>query len=168
MKLFVMYLGGTHKKALVEVHDIRIIAAEKLEDTYDEIRKSWWGTPESLHIDVWGVLEYADGYKINLKDKPSESDHKLYFVNLGGYDENDFTELHKNVFVVATSPSKAKVRGLKQILDWNSHHRDYQFDIDNILDLRETALVKNLYIHLEPTEESKKFKFESKHISLGK
>ena len=71
---------------------------------------------------------------ITLKpEAPLDSDNKLYFVNLGGYDNNEFTELHKNILVVASNTSKAKVRALKQILDWQSHHRDYQFELESIL-----------------------------------
>ena len=120
MKLFVIYIGGAHEKSFIELHDMRFIIAEKIEDTHNQIRESWWGIPEKLHIDAWGELRYADGYNIHLKSEPSENtENKLYFINLGGYDNNEFTELHKNVFIVAESESKAKVKALKQILHWD-------------------------------------------------
>ena len=84
-----------------------------------------------------------DGHDIHLKNEPSDSENKLYFVNLGGYDRNEFTELHKNIFVVAPTASKAKVRALKQILDWESHHKDYQIRIYTSI-LRQMILQKNL------------------------
>lgn len=169
MKLFVIYIGGIHEKAFIELHDMRFVIADKIEDTYEELRKTWWGTPESLHTDAWGALEYADGHNIVLKDHPPlDTENKLYFVNLGGYDSNEFTELHKNVFVVAPTASKAKVRALKQILDWQSHHRDYQFELENILDVSEMAKTQNLYIHLEPSDVEKKFEFTCKYNPIGK
>lgn len=169
MKLFVIYIGGTHEKAFIELHDMRFCIAEKIEDTYEELKKTWWGTNESLHLDAWGALEYADGYNIVLKDhSPKNAENQLYFVNLGGYDAQEFTELHKNVFVVAANESKAKVRALKQILDWESHHRDYQFELENILNISEAALGKNLYIHLEPTDIEKEFEFTCKYVPIGR
>lgn len=169
MKLFVIYIGGSHEKAFIELHDMRFVIADKIEDTYNELKKTWWGTPKSLHLDAWGALDYADGHNIVLKDHPPlDSENKLYFINLGGYDSNEFTELHKNVFVVASNDSKAKVRALKQILDWESHHRDYQFELESILNVSEIAKSKNLYIHLEPTDAEKKFEFICKSVSIGK
>jgi hypothetical protein len=166
MKLFIIYIGGTHEKAFIEVHDMRFIIADKIEDTYEELKRTWWGTPRSLHLDAWGALEYADGHNIILKDKPSTAENKLYFINLGGYDSKSFTEQHKNVFVVAPTESKAKVKALKQILDWEAHHRDYQFELDDILEVTNLAKKDNLYIHLEPTEEAKEFEFTCKFTPL--
>ena len=51
MNLFVIYIGGQTEKSLIELHDMRFIIAPKIEDTYDELKKSWLGTPESLHLD---------------------------------------------------------------------------------------------------------------------
>ncbi|MGB4191584.1 MAG: DUF1543 domain-containing protein [Rickettsiales bacterium] len=168
MKLHIIYIGGIHEKAFVELHDMRFAVAKRIEDTYDYLKSSWWGTQESLHIDAWGVLEYADGHNIHLSNEPSTSENKLYFVNLGGYNSNEFTELHKNVFVVAPNPSKAKVRALKQILDWESHHRDYQFEMENIVDLSAIASAGNYYINLEPSDIEKKFEFTCKFIPIGR
>lgn len=167
-KLFAIYIGGIHEKALIELHDVRIIAAENIEDCYHSLRQTWWGTPESLHIDAWGELKYVDGYKITLESTPNENqEHKLYFVNLGGYDDNEFTELHKNVFVVAPTQSKAKVRGLKQILAWKSHHRDYQFAVENIISVNQMLAKEDVYIHLTPTEMHEKFEFICKYLPIG-
>lgn len=64
-----------------------------------------------------GVLESAEDYNITLTRQPTHVEEKLYFVNLGGYDSKKFTELHKNVFVIAKNESKAKVKALSQILN---------------------------------------------------
>jgi hypothetical protein len=169
MKLFVIYIGGTHEKAFIEVHDMRFVVADKIEDTYDVLKKTWWGTKESLHLDAWGALEYADGYNISLKDEPStDTENKLYFVNLGGYDSSMFTEKHKDVFVVAPTASKAKVRALKQILHWESYHRDYQYEVDEVIDLTNFATENGKYIHLGPTDTTKEFTFKCKYTPIGR
>ena len=40
MKLFAFYIGGTIPCALIELHDVRFGVGEKIEDSYDDIRKS--------------------------------------------------------------------------------------------------------------------------------
>ena len=95
MKLFAIYIGGEFKGAHIELHDMRFIIAEKIEDTYEELRRQWWGIPESLHLDCWAEVMYADGYSVTLKPEPSNAAHKLYYINLGGYDSEHFSELHK-------------------------------------------------------------------------
>jgi len=169
MNLFVIYIGGMHEKSLIELHDMRFCIAEKIEDTYDSLKKSWWGSPESLHLDAWGILKYADGYAIKLENKPQQNSHnKLYFVNLGGYDKNKFTELHKNIFIVADNEINAKLKALKQTDQWESPHRDYQYEIDHILDITNIAVSTNVFIHLHPTEDIQCFEFVCRYFSIGK
>ena len=43
MKLFMIYIGGVHEKAFIELHDMRFVIAKSLEDTYEELKSSWWG-----------------------------------------------------------------------------------------------------------------------------
>ena len=71
--LFLVVLGGKAKKANIELHDVRWVVGSKIEDTYDTLRKDWFGSPQGLHIDSYKKIKYIDGYKINLisfeKDK---------------------------------------------------------------------------------------------------
>jgi hypothetical protein len=168
MKLYAIYIGGSTATSLIELHDVRFVLAETLEDTVPELKRTWWGTSESLHMDCWGELVSADGHDIHLKATPYTGADKVWFVNLGGYDPADFTELHKNVFVVAPTESKAKVRALRQILDWKSHHKDYIQDIEKLTCLSDIALNKGLYIHLEKTDAPRQFTFQYGYNPLNK
>lgn len=169
MKLFALYIGGATETSMIELHDMRFVIATSLTDTYDELKRTWWGTPESLHIDCWGELTSADGHNIHLRPEPAANDDKnLYFVNLGGYDPDEFTELHKNVFIVAATESKAKVKALKMILDWKSHHKDYLFDVEKTVNISTLAAEKSLHLHLEETETPVPFTFTCKYHPLGK
>ena len=71
--LYLVVLGGRARKANVELHDVRWVVGSKIEDTYDTLRKQWFGSPKGLHIDSYKRIKYIDGYKINLinfeKDK---------------------------------------------------------------------------------------------------
>ena len=95
--LYLVVLGGRAEKANIELHDVRWVVGSKIEDTYDTLRKDWFGSPEGLHIDSYKKIKYIDGYKINLinyeKDKrkknqlvkKNKAKKYLWFVNLGGY-----------------------------------------------------------------------------------
>jgi hypothetical protein len=168
MKIFMIYIGGATETSLIELHDIRFVVAKTLKDTEEALKASWWGTPGSLHMDCWGALESADGHNLHLKPEPYTGEDKLFFVNLGGYDPGEFTELHKNVLVTAPTASKAKVKALKTILDWKSHHKDYLFEVENIFCVNEAAAAKGLYLHLEKTDNPVPFTFNYGYKPLAK
>ena len=42
--LYLVLLGGKAKKANIEVHDVRWVVGSKIEDTYDTLRKNWFGS----------------------------------------------------------------------------------------------------------------------------
>ena len=54
------------EKANIELHDVRWVVGSKIEDTYDTLRKDWFGSPKGLHIDSYKKIKYIDGYKICL------------------------------------------------------------------------------------------------------
>ena len=66
--LFLVVLGGRAKMANVELHDVRWVIGSRIEDTFDVLRRDWFGTLEGLHIDSYKKINYVDGYKINLKN----------------------------------------------------------------------------------------------------
>ena len=65
--LFLVVLGGRAIKANVELHDVRWVIGSKIEDTFDVLRRDWFGTIKGLHIDSYKKINYVDGYKISLK-----------------------------------------------------------------------------------------------------
>ncbi|HYD18179.1 MAG TPA: DUF1543 domain-containing protein [Patescibacteria group bacterium] len=168
MKLFVFYIGGDTETSLLELHDIRFAAGETMEETYPALKKSWWGRPESLHLDCWGELTSADGHNITLRDTPASGPDRLWFVNLGGYEKGEFSELHKNVFVVAPTESKARVRALKQVQRWKGAHKDNQFEIEKLFNVEDALRGQGLFIHLEPSDDPASFVFETGYKPIGK
>ena len=92
--------------------------------------------PESLHLDCWGAVEQADGFDIALtRDAPHEGIDKLFFVNLGGYDPAEFSELHKNILLVAPDAKAAKAKALARIEDWSLPHKDSLFEVEKAIDV---------------------------------
>ncbi len=168
MNLFFVYIGGQIEGSLIELHDVRFVLGEKIEDTYDELKKSWWGMPESLHLDCWGIVKSVENYHLQIKNTPSDKINKLYFVNLGGYDAAQFTELHKNILVVASNEAEAKIKAVKQVADWTSPHRDYMHEVENIFSVEEILKAQGVYVHLEPTEHPIPFAFTCVYRPIGK
>lgn len=169
MHLFVIYIGGAHPQSLIELHDMRFVVANRIEDTYETLRQSWWGTPESLHLDAWGILNYADGYRIHLSEQlPEKLTEQLYFINLGGYDPLQFTELHKNVFVVAQDEREAKQKAVEQVKDWTSPHRDYLHQVENIVNLNTLLINNHYYLSLQKESITLPFEFTCRYTPIRK
>ena len=118
--LFLVVLGGRATKANVELHDVRWVVASRIEDTFDALKKDWFGNIEGLHIDSYKKINYVDGYKIkliNIDNKKfknnkffngNNSKKNLWFVNIGGYSPNSMQEMHQFGLVVASSKLEAK------------------------------------------------------------
>ena len=118
--LFLVVLGGRAKMANIELHDVRWVLGSRIEDTFDVLRRDWFGSLEGLHIDSYKQINYVDGYKINLKNLENKKINKntvisenntkknLYFVNIGGYDPTSMQEKHEFGLVVASSNLEAK------------------------------------------------------------
>ena len=169
MNLFAIYIGGKTETSLLEVHDIQFAAGEKIEDTYEHLRKQWWGTPQSLHLDAWGILKNVDGYDIHLaSEPPADQTQQLFFVHVGGYDPREFTELHKNLFVIAENASEAKLQTKASIAHWQVPHKDNLVTIENCVSISDCLNIKNLFIHLTHTHQPPQFDFICKYVPIAK
>ena len=140
--LFLVVLGGRASKANVELHDVRWVVGSKIEDTYDVLRKDWFGSIDGLHIDSYKKIKSIDGYKINLKNSEKNkiktnksvnqinTKDKLWFVNIGGYNPSSMQEKHEFGLVVASSKLEAKkIAKSKWLIGYKKKHKD---DIDSL------------------------------------
>lgn len=159
MKLFAIYIGGEFKGANIELHDMRFVVAPSIADTYDELKRQWWGIPQSLHIDCWAEISEIDGYRVELRPEPFPGPERLFYVNLGGYDAQEFSEQHKNVFIVAPNVPEAKKRAIKHAKQWKVPHRDEMYEAEQAFALNDCASAQELYVHLTPVTETKPLRF---------
>ncbi len=159
MKMFAIYIGGEIEGANIELHDMRFVVAPSITETYDELRRQWWGIPKSLHIDCWAEIDQVDGYDVRLLPEPFAGPERLYYVNLGGYAEGEFLEKHKNIFVVADSVPKAKARALKSVTGWREPHRDDMYEAEQAITLGESGARHQLHVHLVPNKARKELSF---------
>ncbi|MGN7502154.1 MAG: DUF1543 domain-containing protein [Alphaproteobacteria bacterium] len=118
-------------------------------------------------MDCWGALTYADGFDISLQSTPYNGDEKLYFVNLGGYNKHEFSELHKNVFVVAHNEDEAKTKAVSQVAEWDLPHRDVLLDVDSVVCMHSALGVDGVHIHLTKTDQATDFTFTCNYVPIG-
>ena len=155
--LFLVVLGGRAKKANVELHDVRWVVGSKIEDTFDVLRKDWFGTFDGLHIDSYKKINYVDGYKINLKNienkkfknnkffNGNDSKKNLWFVNIGGYNPHSMQEKHEFVLVVASSKLEAKnIAKSKWLIGSKKKHKDDIAPLKILIDCADCELVKKI------------------------
>ena len=132
--LFIVVLGGRSLKSNIEIHDVRWVLGETIEDTFPELRKQWLGKKSGLHIDSYKCVKYVDGYEIVISKSNEDNlicqnieDSKLWFVNLGGYNPKKMYEEHEFHLIVAKKANEAKNKAKK---NWESnlkkkHNDDY-------------------------------------------
>ena len=165
LSLYIVVLGGRSLKSNIEIHDVRWVIGESLEDTFSELREQWIGKISGLHIDSYKCIKFVDGYEIvisksnkdNLNSSKTE-DLKLWFVNLGGYNPNKMYEEHEFNLIVAKKAIEAKRKAKK---NWesnlkNKHNDDYS-GINNLeqVDDLHPIKIKNWEINLIPDPEER-------------
>lgn len=150
VELYIFYLGGAAPGANIEVHDVQFAVAHKPEDAYPSLAARWFGIRQSLHLDAYGSITWADGYAVTLSPDKPVSGKKLYFINMGGYLEGALREEHDFTFLVAETEEEAKARAKEELLLGYQHqHRDNLMEVDDCLPLEQ---IDGLYIHLTPQE----------------
>ena len=155
--LFLVVLGGRADKANVELHDVRWVVGSKIEDTFNVLRKNWFGSIDGLHIDSFKKIEHIDGYKINLKNfekikiKNKQSiiqndpQSNLWFVNIGGYDPSSMQEKHEFGLVVASSSLEAKNKAISKWLSGcRKKHKDDIASLKTLISCDDCQLIKNI------------------------
>lgn len=144
--LFMLLLGCKPEGRFTEQHDIFFGIGDSLKDFVPAIIDFWPEAAGKIHIDAWRQVSVVDGYRITItpSDTPSpvhKAPHQLFFLNLGGYKENDFEEYHYKMLVVApdkaTAISKAKQTAFFKH-NASSHIDDkYGVDVDDIYEIEE-------------------------------
>ena len=155
--LFLIVIGGRAPKANIELHDVRWVVASKIEDTFESLRKNWFGSIEGLHIDSYKKIKSIDGYRISLKNiekdkikykflhKDIKNEKKLWFVNLGSYRSDSMQERHEFGLVVAKNSKEAKrIAKSKWLLGYRKTHKDNLSFLDTVSDVDDCEVIQNI------------------------
>ncbi|MNE50538.1 hypothetical protein D3C80_1451190 [compost metagenome] len=110
----------------------------------------WPEAAGKIHIDAWREVTCVDGFSVEIVSKESfiENSEKLFFINLGGYKENEFEEYHYKSLAVSESLSLATKKSkqtafykhfsIKNSKGAVSHIDDkYGIDVDDIYNVQD-------------------------------
>ncbi len=166
VKLFMLLLGCKPPGRFTEQHDIFFGAGNSLKDLLPAIR-TFWPEPPKIHIDAWREVTEVDGFAIRLLPKKSDQvqikDHRLFFLNLGGYKENEFEEYHYKMLVVAKDKSEA-IKQAKGSAFYkhtgftgaDSHIDDkYGVDVDDLYEIEEilpSSIKEKYFVGIETAD----------------
>ena len=161
-------LGCTPKGRNTEQHDIYFTVAASIADTVQGIKDFWPEANGKIHIDAWREVTQVDGFAVEvhsrenlLSDAAAAEEVKLFFINLGGYKENEFDEFHYKMLIAATEKSAA-IRTAKESAFYRHtgfqgapSHIDDKFgvdvdDINQIEDILPAAIKEKYAIRLIP------------------
>ena len=148
LKLFMILLGCKPSGRNVEQHDLFFGIGTSLSEIKNDIIEFWKEANGKIHIDGWREVNWVDGYEIEITDRQdsTESNHeKLFFINLGGYKQNEFEEYHYKMLTVAADKGIA-IQKAKQTAFYKhtgfqgavSHIDDkYGMDVDDIYEIED-------------------------------
>jgi len=161
MKLFMILLGCKPHGRNTEQHDIFFGIANRLKELIPEIIEAWPEANKKIHIDAWREVSFVDGYAVKVYEKDQTTAHvteqkaKLFFINLGGYKENEFEEFHYKMLAACENKSVAIQRAKESAFykhtgfkSANSHIDDkYGVDVDDIFEIEDilAPLLKEKY-----------------------
>ena len=143
VKLYMVMLGCTPEGRYTEQHDIFFGIGKTLKELIPQMKAFWPEAKGKIHIDAWREVTLVDDFSIEIVDKKSTSEptlENLFFINLGGYKENEFEEYHYKILTVAenlsTASKKAKATTFYKHYGFRgatSHIDDkYGIDVDDI------------------------------------
>lgn len=164
--LFMVQLGGRPKGRLIEQHDIFFGVANQVSELIDDINNHWPEVNNKWHIDSYRAITKVGNHTVKLieSDNQAANDNglKLFFINLGGYQQGSFEEFHHKLLIVAATQAEA-IKQAKQSEFYQqftykdkdtpfnaaSHIDDkFEVDIDDIYNVND--LVSNIQILIEP------------------
>ena len=72
-QLHLFYLGGSAGQSNIEVHDVQFAVCDTWQEAIPALKAAWFGDADKIHIDGWQVINWADGYGIQVAPKAATS-----------------------------------------------------------------------------------------------
>ncbi len=171
-------IGCTPKGRHTEQHDIFFGIGSSLKELIPQMNAFWPEAKGKIHIDAWREVTAVDGFSISIvaKEKTVPT-NKLFFINLGGYKENEFEEYHYKTLAVAESLGLAAKTAKKTTFykhfsfDGATSHIDDKYGIDvddifNVNDILAPFFKENYSIQITASEST--LKEDTLHIGYLK
>lgn len=181
-KLFMVLLGCTPPGRHTEQHDVFFSIGSSINELKQEIIEFWPEAQGKLHLDAWREVTEVDGYQIRVFEEESritKGRYKLFFLNLGGYKESEFDELHYKMLVVAEDKATAIQKAKESVFYKHTgfkgaaSHVDDKFgvDVDDVFEIADIlpARLKHKYkLYISTMAEPVKDEIHLGYIKLDK
>jgi len=108
-KLYMLLIGASPPERNIEQHDVFFGIGDRINDLIPDVIASWSGN-NKLHFDAWREITSVNGYEVKVvlkNENKHDSASKLFFINLGGYKQNEFEEFHYKMVIAAADKSEA-------------------------------------------------------------
>ena len=184
LTLYMVQLGGRPKGRLIEQHDIFFGVANQVSELVDDINHHWPEVKNKWHIDSYRAITKVDNYNVKLiesSDNSTENNElKLFFINLGGYQQGSFEEFHYKILIVAANQADA-IKQAKQsefykqftfkdtssAFNAASHVDDkFEVDIDDIHNINDLISNVKILIELNTSVDMKEDKEHVGYLSI--
>lgn len=156
MKLFMLLIGCTPEGRNIEQHDIFFGIGNSVKDLLPDVINFWPEAKGKLHLDAWREVTNVNAFGVTvIPHQAINNSAKLFFINLGGYKQNEFEEFHYKIIVAAADKGEA-VRQAKDTAFYKhtgfegatSHIDDkYGVDVDDLFEIADIlpAEIKKQY-----------------------
>jgi hypothetical protein len=181
MKLYMIMIGCRPKGRFTEQHDIFFGIGNSLSELVPQMKAFWPEAKGKIHIDAWREVTNVDNNKIEIVSKVDAiaNASQLFFINLGGYKENEFEEYHYKILATGTSlaeaTKKAKATSFYKHYGFKdaTSHIDDKFGIDvddifNVADILSPELKEKFALKISQTETDFEDELHIGYLKLGK
>lgn len=158
LKLYMVMIGCTPAGRLTEQHDIFFGIGTSMKELIPDMKSFWPEAKGKIHVDAWREVTVVDNFSVTVIPKNDIQDDNpghLFFINLGGYKENEFEEYHYKSLTIAKKIGLASKNAKKSTFykhfgfkGAESHiDEKYGLDVDDIYKVIDVLpeKLKNLY-----------------------
>lgn len=166
----------------IEQHDLFFSIGKTLSNVKQAVLDFWKEANGKIHIDAWREVQFVDGFKITIAPRQKTvflHQQKLFFINLGGYKENELEEFHYKMLTVAGDKGAA-IQKARQTAFYKhtgfsgatSHIDDkYGIDVDDIYEIEDILpyhLKEKYSIHITKEEGANEDELHLGYLKLDK
>ena len=112
-KLYMVIVGCTPPGRFTEQHDVFFGIGTSMKELVPDMVAFWPEAEGKIHVDAWRTVTNVDGYAVSvipadgITEANKDKKNHLFFLNLGGYKEGEFEEMHYKMLSVAPDPGIA-------------------------------------------------------------
>lgn len=174
-------IGCRPKCRYTEQHDIFFGIGNSVKELIPQMNEFWPEAKGNFHIDAWREVNFVENYKIEVvpKGTATANSSQLFFINLGGYKENEFEEYHYKLLSVGDSLSEVTKKAKETVFYKHfgfkgaTSHIDDKFgiDIDDTYKVKEILVptfTNNFDIQISKTEISEEDVLHIGYLNLDK